>query len=286
MLAAIALVSVPHSGDVFLNLTNVMWILNVLLVVNLVDAPPENTAELLRRMGELLIVGLTTPMVIVLAPFAALWLLHWRKSPRAWIMIGAWALTFSIQATCFFFSDRGVGSTIGAMLGDLHWVVPRYAAALFVGNWIPYSLGLGWAAVGGGMIAVGLLYSDRKNPRRLLSLLLFLAAAGMLLIGRLAVTHWPHPTGGDARYCYLPFVLVMWSFASLAAATQHRTYRALALTLYGLVVWSAASAWTAPPLPNKNWSQQVREAKALQRNLFEVPPNYTFPVPVRAGPSR
>lgn len=286
LLAMVAVVVLPHSGEAFLNITNLQWMLNAILVVILLEPPLEKATGMVWRVGELLFVGLSSPMVIVLSPFAALWIWRWRKSSFAWSLFGAWVFAMIVQGLFLFSSDRGVGTSIWTVIGDLHWVVPRYAAELFVGQWYPYSIGLGWTVMVGVVLAAALLFSERTNERRLHALLLLLAAVATLVAGRLAWYHWANPTGQGARYAYLPFMLVMWTWASLAGGTRRPAYRFLALTLFSAVVWSSAAAWQAAPPPPRDWPQQVREAQAGQRARFEVAPNFYFDVPAQPKQSR
>lgn len=284
VLAAIALVAVPHSGEVFLNVTNLHWFLGVLLVVNLLEEPPERAVGAWHRSVELLVAGLSGPVVIVLVPFAAVWSWCWHKNRLSWPLIGAWLICACVQTVTLILSERAVGDKFSVIVGELHWVVPRYAAALFVGHWHPYDLAVGWMALLGGVMALGMSFWDRTNRRRHLGFLLLVAAVFLLVAGRASGKYWPHPTANGARYAYLPFVLVMWALASFAVGTCRRTHRIPALALYGLMICSAASAWKTPALPGSDWSTQVREAKTGRRVQFEVAPGMKFPVPAGIVP--
>ena len=287
IMAAIALFALPQSGEVFLNVTNLQWILDVLLVVNLMEAGPEKTGETWRRTLELMLAGFSGPLVIILAPFAAVWSWRWRRTRRAWPLTAAWTVAVLVQVCCLRVSGRPVGGSLHEVLSSFHWIVPRYGATLFVGDWFPYTVGMGWLAATGALLATFVLFADRSNRHRRRSLWLIVLGAAALWAGRAANPYWPNPTGGGARYAYVPLVLLLWAFASLAVGTERRAHRALAGLLYGTIIWSAVPRWIAVPLPPDNWTQQVREAQAGTRARFEVAPSLSFPVPPlpsRRGP--
>jgi hypothetical protein len=281
-LAATALVAVPHSGEVFLNLTNLHWILDFLLVVNLLETAPARAGETFRRMTEVLIAGLSGPMVVLLAPFAGFWAWrHW-KSGKAGPLIATWIGVTLLQGLVLLVSKRPLQSNPGDIIGSLHWVVPHYTAAWMLGKWMTFSVALGWLTTGAGALAVILLLFDRSSINRIDGALLIAVGMVALVSARLAGQYWPNPFGDGARYVYAPFAAVMWAFAAFASGTHRPMFRGLCLSMYALAVWSSLSVWKAPPLSAPDWSQQVREARAGLRTQFEVAPGMSFPVPTNS----
>ena len=106
----------------------------------------------------------------------------------------------------------------------------------------------------------------------------------LVLAGRVATDWWPNPQGGGARYTYLPLVLTLCAFGWLRAGTTWQVGRAVALALYLCPLAASFAAWTAPPLAQFHWPQQVREVQAGTRTRFEIPPNHSFAVPQRGHP--
>ncbi len=287
ILAAVALIAVPHSGEVFLNVTNLQWILDLLLLVNLLEKAPERTGEMIRRTVELLLAGFSGLMAILLAPLAATWCWRNRKLKKAWPLILAWVAVIVVQALLLHASERPIRQDAGDVFSSLHWVMPRYATVLAVGTRLPYSIELGRLIVTGGLLATCVLLVDRSNENRFVSLMLMATAVGILMLSRLGGPHWPNPMGANARYTYVPFVMVMWAFVILANGTRRRPHQILALSLYAAAVFASVSTWKAAPLPDGNWPQQVREARGGSRMQFEVAPGLSFPVPfpIPAGPT-
>jgi hypothetical protein len=278
-LAATAVLAVPHSGEVFLNVTNLHWILAVLLALNLLEPPPATRVATGRRTLEIAIAGLSGPMIIFFTPFVLLWLWRGRRERFAWGLGIAWAVVATIQVIVVSTQSREPTTTLFAVLQAAPGMLPRYAAAIFVGEWLPYTLPLGVVVGVIAGVAVVSLLIERPNPQRGAAALLLGVAALLLVVGRLATAWWGNPFGGAARYTYVPLVLILWAFALLAAGATRRARRILALALFAAVVVSATSRWVARPLPELNWPRQVREAREGSRREFEVPPGLSFPVP-------
>ncbi|HEY1108594.1 MAG TPA: hypothetical protein VGE76_08185 [Opitutaceae bacterium] len=276
---AVAMVVVPHSGEVFLNLTNLHWLLGMLLAVNLLEPAPATRARALRRALEIAVAGLSGPMVLCLAPFAALWLVWQRRERRAGWLGAAWALAVGVQFLLVAMGPRVATTDTMTVLSALWWVVPRYVMALLVGEWMRYTqeVAMIFTLLVAPMLTV--LFWERKNPYRAQAALLLLAAAGLLVAGRLANPYWGNPVGGAARYVYVPFVLALWAFGWLSAGAAARWRRAIAWVLCGCVVSAGIAHWRGRPQPDLEWSRQVREAREGTRKEFAVQPNLTFPVP-------
>ncbi len=282
----VALVGVPHSGEVFLNVTNLQWALGVVLAVNLLEPLPDSRAAAWRRGVEGLVAGLSGPIVLLLLPWAALRAWHGRRNWCAHAMLAGWWGAALVQAAVLAVSDRGAGA-VAAALATAPGMMPRYAAAMFLGEWVPYS-----ATVGGVMLALvaamALLAWRGANPTgRLVALLTVLAALGLLIAGGVAGS-WGDPFGVGARYTYVPLILLAVALAQLVETGGRRSGRIAAWGLLAAMLGSAASRWTAVPSLDLGWAAQVREVRAGKRSDLIVPPGWVFPVPgsKRPGESR
>ena len=279
LLGAVAIVAVPHSGEVFLNMTNLNWIFGALLAANLLEPVPLRRAEAWRRSCEVGVAGLSGAVVILFAPLAVVWAWRSRKDCLAWWVIAAWGAALLVQGLVVAGSSRSATTGIGQMVGSLHWIIPRYAADFFLGTWLAYDPMVGRIVAVAGVAGIGALLLERANPFRFRAGWLLLAAAIVLVAGRAAVLLWSNPFGGGGRYMYLPFVLLLWALAWLAAGTRRTGARVLAAALCGLPFMSSASMWVARPVAQFNWPSQVREARDGARLQFEVPPGHSFSVP-------
>lgn len=282
VLGPVAVVAVPHSGEVFLNVTNLNWILALLLPLNLLEPSPTGRGETWRRSGEVLLAGLSGLNAIFLAPFALGWAWQQRWRREACVVLAAWLLAVLIQITVLAGESESRAITgLGEIIGSLDWVVSRYAMTVFVGRWAPFHSGWGWAIA---LVVIGMIAAllwDRTNRFRLQAIALWCAGAGLLVAGRFGSETWGHPFAGGARYTYVPLVLFLWGFAWLVAGTERRGSRILAMTLYLCPVVAAWSMWRSPPQPQFDWPGQVAEVRAGVRDRLEVPPGHSFRVPRR-----
>lgn len=276
--AACAIVAVPHTGEVFLNITNINWILGLVLIVNLLEPAPETPVTFWRRSLEVLTAGFSGAVVLVLFPFALFWAWRWRRVRSAWPIVAVWAFSFLVQLVVFLNSPRATTIRLPAA-GDVGQLLPLYSAALSLGSWVPYSLSVGVVVAALWLLALGSILLDSTNQARGRAGLMLVAAALLLAAGRAGSIGWPNPWGAGARFVYLPLVLLIWASASLAVGTARRRCRILASALCALPIVASTSAWSATPLPQLNWPAQVREAREGKRTVFEIPPRHRFPVP-------
>lgn len=278
---AAALVAAPHSGEVFLNVTNLNWILGALLAVNLLEPAPVHRAEAARRTAEVALAGLSGPMAVCLAPFVLLWMWRERAVRTAWPVGAAWGVASAIQAWLWLASTRASTAAPEALVEAWWWLLPRYAAAVFVGRLAPYTDALGGVAAGLAAAVFATLLLERANPHRGRALLMLIGAAGLLAAGYIGGGAWGNPHGPGARYTYVPVVLAIWALAWLAAGAQRPGGRIAAAVLLSCALASGLSGWQARPLSQFNWAQQVREARAGQREWLYVAPNWNVKVPQR-----
>lgn len=278
-LGAVAIFAVPHIGEVFLNVTNVNWILAFLLVVNCLEPAPLRRVEAGRRAGEVLVAGLSGPLVLLLAPLALVFTFRTRGKPLSNVIVGAWVVAFITQAAVLLLSTRTSTFVHGQPLASLDIIIPRYVNFIFFGLWASYTPFFAWVMTILVIVALGALLLDKTNSYRGNPGLLLVLAGAILVSGRVVGDFWGNPWGFGARYTYVPIVLFLWAAAWLASGARRKSMRGLALGMFGLPIFAALSSWSAPPLPQLNWSRQVREAREGLRTTFETPPDVSFPVP-------
>jgi hypothetical protein len=279
LLGALTLLVIPHSGEVFLNITNVHWILGALAGVNLLEAEPRTRGAAWRRTAEVTFAGLSGPLSLIFSPFALAWIWRQRRERLCRPVAVAWIFVIVVQAALWLTSSRNSTADPTIFANAAMWLVPGYAATLFVGQWVDYTPVLGWAVTAIMLGIFGGLFLDSSNPQRGRAVMLLVLAMAVLAAGRVTSGVWANPFGYGGRYAYLPFVFTLWALLFLADGSRRTVFRLAALALVTCAAVSAFSAWQARPLPQYEWTQQVRQARAGQRIVFIVPPNWTFPVP-------
>jgi hypothetical protein len=280
-LMAIALVTVLHNGDVFINLCCSHVFFGVLLVVNLLEPAPIRPGETIRRMVEAMLAALSGPEAIILAPFMLWGALRWRKEPRGWLVLGSMAAGAAIEAAAMCIFPRELDTGWSVAISQFLPVVPYYSQGIFCswcGSSHAYLVGVIVALIVSSIF--GFLFCESGNPYRVQTLLFLVCAALFLIAGKLAAG-WANPLGNGARYTYLPFVLVWWSLAWLLIGSNCWIRRSLAASLILAIVASSTTRWSAYPYPDYHWRQQVSEVQAGKRTMFIVPPDWKIPVPHR-----
>ena len=277
-LMAIALVTVLHSGEVYLNICCLHVFLGVLLMVNLLEPVPARSSETARRMGEVLVAALAGPEAIILAPFMLWRAVLWRKDVKGLLVLGAMALGAVIEGVVLVLHPRGLHGELVAMQQFLV-VMPYYCQLIFA-----HGLKVDDVYLTGAIIMVlvsgvfAYLFSDSGNPYRLQVALLLVCAALFLIAGKLTAG-WASPLGNGAHYAYLPCVMVWWALAWLLVGATCRSKRLLAASLILAIVASSATYWAADAYPDSHWRTQVAEARAGTRAQFVIYPGWGVPVP-------
>jgi hypothetical protein len=154
---ALAIVAVPHTGEVFLNPTNLQWITALGLILTWVKCDPETAAEWGADGVLLVLAGLTGPFSVLLAPlFTARALIP--RTRASWQLVGMVAATTAVQ--CWFICHAPAFSDPRAwrwanLVGVLAVALP---VALAGGEEWPVKPGYAWTAPLGLALMGGLIF--------------------------------------------------------------------------------------------------------------------------------
>jgi hypothetical protein len=257
-LLAIAVVASPHSGEVFMNLTNVHWILALALLTFIVSEEPTNNWI---KCGELVMVAvlcLTGPFGLLFLPLFVIRLLV-RRSAYGALVLAVVLLCAACQFRCLN-ADRCPGAVD---FQDPHWIG-------FFGNQLSGFLFLHRDLLGkfpncGALLAVTcLLYGSlaaRGLWRRDLAQLSFLGAgASVVLATAYGFRGFPailsSPATAGARYFYIPAVCTVWAIVCGIGGARWET-RVTAFLLVPITLASVVSFQCAP-LPDLHWKESCR----------------------------
>lgn len=286
-LAAASFVLVPHySHEIFLNLTNVQWVLVSYLVLTLICAPPLGRLAPTLTTAAVFIAGLTSPFSAALIPLAA-WRL-WRSPTAAGRLVFATlVLTGLIQTAATLTASQlalpGTATTPIAA-GPIAWLeVLGYRVALEM--WLPPAA---WPAHGhalaGALLALGLLAAALwRGPARETRLLLVASFALFAIISALRIRPYLAEladAGWGDRYFVPLRVWLMWVVA-LALPLLAGRWRALpwlalaALTLATIPRYQGA-AWT-----EKHWARYAPALRAGDPIDIPINPSWTYHYPGR-----
>jgi hypothetical protein len=280
-MAAAALVFTVHSGEVFLNITDLQWSLVLILAVNLLEPHPNGPWETIRRCAEVLIAGLSSPLVLVALAGVAIRAFSWRRQ-KGRILLAAYITAATLQGFAFSNGDRGINIDLPHLAVELVEVFPLYLA---------YPAGAGFfnGCSGRGLLLIGLVLSvvtallirhGLRGEDRWRVLAIFLGVAACLAAGRMPHRIWVGPFDpGNARYTYVPLVLMTWLLAWIASQGKTRAVRRVGLVLVCVAFLSSMVHWRGIRETDYHWTSQVSEAESGKRQFFVVPPGWQFPVP-------
>jgi hypothetical protein len=265
---AVAVVAVHGSGEVYLNICCLHFILALIIVVGLL----ERQTTWWRAAG-MIVAALSGPEVLILLPLSLIAAWRWRDGRGRTVLALLWAAAL-IQWATMAGSGRASYEHVWPYLR-----LARLYARVFAANWIALGPVGGWVLFG---LLAGLIgFAGWRN--RYLGTAMALGATGVLFLmaGRSVCADWATPFGYGARYAYVPFALVVWALGWLAAGAS-KPGRLAVGAVAALALASSASRWTGDVPRNLKWAAQVEQARAGTRTKFIVPPGseeWGFAVP-------
>ena len=242
---AIAPLVVPHTGEVYLNITNLQWLMAPTIISLLYLAPSLRGAKALAAVVAIELLALSGPFSVLLLPFAvALVALRHKRGASFEIraIYAAYILASLYQALVIFFSMDDAKAEISPAPVDLlnvaasdllgPAIIPPQAIAVWEYAVVAASIGL--------ILAI-LLPLIRSQARLEVAVLLGFSAAvwaaAAIKIGGDFQLRWD---GNGARYTFIPYVLLMWTLL-IAAGTSANWAQYLPLIFCSAMVSVSAS---------------------------------------------
>ncbi len=211
---ALAMIAVPHTGEVFFNITNLQWITAFVLIQQLLISPPVTRAQRVSDILILALVALTGPFGIAFLPLFA-WR-AWRERRRDTLI--ALATVLLCAAIQISFLRHGPSSDLASVPLQLWPNLVVLARRLFIWPTLGHELALTLSpaivgAIGGTFLLALLGWVLRPHPLRPQRLLVLGAFVLIMLAGlyRTRPDTWAADNldFGD-RYFYIPRVLLAW----------------------------------------------------------------------------
>jgi hypothetical protein len=278
---ALALFAVPHSGEVFFNVTNLQWLTALVLVQQALLAPPTSTAQRIGDLTIIALVALTGPFGILFAPlFAWRW---WReRSPDNTLALAVLGICVAVQA--WLVIRTGPRFDYQAQPFALYPNLVVLARRLFVWPLLgrDFALGLPHGAIATigalGTVVVGwcTFRAGDRRPTRLVIL-------GALLLILVAAVYRSRPDTwgmdnidyGD-RYFYIPRVLIAWLLISQLQASS----RLLAVTTRLICVTALVvhlGNYILPAPKDYRWADHVEPVRrGVPANIPTLPDGWTL----------
>lgn len=280
----LAVVLAPHTGEVFLTLTNIHWICALLLPFIAFDAHRQDATHIAKTSALLLLIGLSDPFIIVFYPlFVARFIFTSKGDHLAFFVWLTATCTLCIQLPIFFLGQSHERLPVDTDIS--HWieaVLVRPLAGLFLGRevgWIGYTVPSASYILGTGLslfsalLGYAILTAGPQTRRisvafGILAGLSFFAAFARLPDRPLLLA----PFAAGDRYYFLPFVFSCFALIWLAhTATGWR--KKLGVCACCIVLFSTASVFQYPRKPDLHWREHVAELK--HHKVVSVPLNPT-----------
>ncbi len=263
-LIALTPLLMPSRGEVWLNITDLQWIVGLALLVMLWEEarrPMDDTPSvwsMLARSGLVLLFALSGPQGILFAPWVVAMLLYCRgvRHPFSKLFFGLYGIAITIQTVLMVSSPAPYIDPANPAPGLLHEVVhfswlteflrDCVLSLFFPGSWLS-DPALIWCVMA-ALVAVLLLAGILKSPRAMSYLclaLLFLALEFWLLsVLRSRAFHVPfqwHLWGG--RYYFEPFVFALWAIMLTMVTTPLRWVRICCAVLLALSMYQSMTSF-------------------------------------------
>lgn len=213
-----ALALVPHTGEVFINVTNLQWITAFALLAVLVSRPPQSAREFTSDALWVVVAGLSGPFCLILLPVLAMNLWTHRSGLARGLQL-LWLAVSGLQAWVLLHAPgAGANHEPVQAFNGLAVLARRWVGQVLVGRLpIPPALVLLASAALLTWLAIHLRRHARLDaiePKLILAGLLLLAAAAY----KARFDQWSYDDfeNGD-RYFFIPRVLLVWCVVLLVA---------------------------------------------------------------------
>ena len=278
---ALAFVLVPHSGEVFFNVTNLQWLTAFVLIQQAIIAPPRSRLE---NAGDLLIltlVTLTGPFGIAFLPLFVWRWWHDRRRENG-LALGVVLALAAVQAWCVIHTGPRFGyqSDPFQLWPNLVVAARRLVVWPVLGGDAARALPAGWIVAIGGLVIVGLLArAFRPGPQRQTQARI---AAAFVLI-TLAAIYRTRPDTWAAdnlhfgeRYFYIPRVLLAWLLIFQFDASS-RALAVVTRVLGLMIVVMHSRDFILPTPPDYHWRDHVAPIRqGIPATIPTLPENWTL----------
>lgn len=277
-LLPLALVAVPHTGEVFFNPTNLQWIVALGILGTALKEDPRSGSDWCVDLGFLIVGGLTGPMGLFAWP---LFLLRaWRRRSRAsWVALLAATATAVIQFALVVGLERESSAPIAAT-GLAANLAFHLFGGTFLGVWatpeLPKLLAV-QAATPAVAVAGAAIVTAGRYRSALVSALAFAVLVLAAAVFQKRPDLWPYGEVAPAdRYFYIPRIVLLWILAVGAAASTVRGVRAGAMALLALALIVNAPRFRLPPQPDFGWYAACARIRAGEATVVTVAPGWKF----------
>ena len=283
-LVALAIVAVPHSGEVFLTPTNLQWILAAGLFLTLLKYDPVTTADWVVDTLVIVLCGLSGLMSILLLPFFVVraWV---RRTPASAILLVLTAATALVQAWIFLRSTQPPPMDTPVNWKQLFAVFSvQVPLSIFGAPLWSYAIDETTAIVlGVGALALfaWISLSPGRNTFQpavamwLFGVLIVAAAEKRVRFDNLSTQHFDWAD----RYFFIPKILLLWMLVT--ALDRHSLRGRVAAGALALAIVSTLPVFRFPPMPDLQWEKYADRIRAGEPVTVPINPDWSIDYPAR-----
>lgn len=267
LLLGILVLMVPSDPEVFALPMYTFWWATLLLFATLLWQ--RDSRDLKWRLPIVWIGGLSSPVIVGIAPLFMLRAYLYRKAWHEWAVSASVFICAIVQFAVWQYSSIRESAPGTITLAKLAHVVPTFFGNYLVGNLLPGHLGLWIAGIAlAAFAAVVLARSQARLQYGCLAVLFFIA---VLMTMRRVDLGILNPRTAGPRYFFLPFILISWLMAQVISNGGSRYWRAA-----GWVIIVASVVNAVPVLSRKQddlyWRQHVLSCPWFER--YSIPIEY------------
>lgn len=273
----LAIVVVPHTGEVLFNPTNLQWIVAFGILGTVLKRDPATISNWCLDLLLLVLGGLTGPMMLLAWPI--LLVRAWRRRTRASLalfLIG----TVTAATQLSFIAGLSAESTEPFNLVNLATTV---ALHLFCSTFLGFLVSsapskiaaIAVAAVVAAFVSVVIAASGRHRPA-LLSMLSYAVVLIMAAAVLKRLDAWDYGDLHGDRYFYVPRTLLLWILLVGSVTASRRWVRSGAFGLLALSVICNAPRFRFVPHPDFGWYAACSRIRAGEAVLVTIDPGWKF----------
>ena len=272
-LTALAIVLIPHyNNEIFLNITNLQWILAIVQIVVLLKSnpSPKYGSVLLQYISDiaiLIICGLTGPFIIFLAPFFCCKCFYIRKMYNC--AIASTVVVISLIQLIVLFSSPKDSSNLNfdweiysQIIGHKFW------GTFLLGYKFAYDLNHYFLSYMYFAVLILLLWQAYRQKNIFIFFfiginLTFILATFYRFIGNPELLIIP---SNGPRYFYIPYLMLTWSF--IAWQGKYASWKSIFLIL--ILISSFNNKFNSKALTDYNWQSY---SDRIGRENLSIPIN-------------
>jgi hypothetical protein len=274
MWCALAVVTVPHTGEVFLNPTNLQWITALALLITLFKKDPACFTDWAVDFLWLFFAGLTGPFSVLFFPLFLARAIY-RRSVGSWLILCFLAVPASVQGWQIMHAVPITNTTAFSWSKLIGVLSVRIPATLGLGSENSFKIGYLGAVTLGVLFSAAIVWSAIKKGISQEARLFTLAAivitlAAAVLRMRLDTWAFDDIVNGD-RYLFVPKILCLWLIVYLIHETlsgwRQRVVYGMALCAIGMNL----SNFRFKPYEDLKWAKYCPAIRAGKE--IEIPIN-------------